>query len=104
MARKTAARDPGAKGAILARLRSVEGHVRGVAEMVGRDAYCIDVIRQTDAIQAALDRINALLLDRHLHHCVSQAIRAPQPSERERVIGELLEVFSVRRPSPRRKG
>jgi DNA-binding FrmR family transcriptional regulator len=83
------------KQRILARLKSALGHVRGVAEMVERDAYCIDVMRQTKAVQAALDRVNALLLDRHLRHCVSRAVRSQDAAERERVIGELITVLGT---------
>lgn len=87
--------DPRSREKILARLRSVEGHVRGVIEMVEREAYCIDVIRQTKAVQAALDKVDALLLERHLNHCVSRAIRSERAADRERVIAELLDVFAA---------
>lgn len=95
MAKTISGMDPKGKEKILARLRSAEGHVRGVIEMVRKDEYCIDVIRQTKAIQAAIDRVNALLLERHLSHCVSQAIRSDDATRRERVIGELLDVFEA---------
>ena len=94
---KAAPKDARERQRLLARLRSVEGHVRGVQQMIEKDAYCIDVIRQTDAIQSALDRVNALLLERHLHHCVSRAIRSQDGAERERVLAELLDVFEARR-------
>jgi len=81
---------------VKARLKSVEGHVRGVLEMVEKGAYCIDIIRQTKAVQAALDRVNLLLLEGHLHHCVSRAVRSDDRSERERVIRELLDLFEAR--------
>jgi DNA-binding FrmR family transcriptional regulator len=97
MEAKAAAKDAREKQRLLARLRSVEGHVRGVRQMIEKDAYCIDVIRQTGAIQSALDRVNALLLGRHLHHCVSRAIRSQDGAERERVLAELLDVFEARR-------
>lgn len=87
--------DPRAKEAILARLRSIEGHVRGVIRMVEEDAYCIDVLKQTKAVQSALDKVNGMLLERHLNHCVTTAIRSDDPRERERVIGELIEVFEA---------
>ncbi len=80
---------------ILARLRSVEGHVRGVIEMVERDAYCIDVLRQTGAVQSALGGVDRLLLERHLHHCVSRALRSQDAAEKDRVLAELLEVFQA---------
>lgn len=82
---------------LLARLRSVEGHLRGVTQMVENDAYCIDILQQTKAIHAALSKVEGILLDRHLHHCVSKAVRSEAPAERERVIAELLDVFESQR-------
>ena len=88
-------RDEEFKGAILKRLRSVAGHVNGVARMVENDQYCIDVIHQIQAVQAALNKISVMVLDDHMHHCVSDAIRSTDPQEGERVIGELREVFEA---------
>jgi DNA-binding FrmR family transcriptional regulator len=93
MARTVAALDPQAKEKILARLRNVGGHLGGIIRMVEEDQYCVDVIKQTKAVQGALGRVNALLLERHLNHCVSAAIRSENPRERERVMSELLDVF-----------
>ncbi|MEO8878108.1 MAG: metal-sensitive transcriptional regulator [Polyangiaceae bacterium] len=81
------------KQKITARLKSVEGHLRGVMDMVQADAYCIDVLRQTKAIHAALRSVEALLLDRHVAHCVKEAIASPKKSERERVVRELVDVL-----------
>jgi DNA-binding FrmR family transcriptional regulator len=81
------------RGAILNRLKSVEGHLRGVIRMVEEDAYCMDVIKQLQAIQGAIGRVNALVLQDHLQTCVTTAIRGDEPAERERVIGELLALF-----------
>jgi DNA-binding FrmR family transcriptional regulator len=78
------------------RARSIQGHMGAVVRMIEEDAYCIDIIKQTQAIQKALDKLNTLLLERHLHRCVTTAIRGNKPQERERVIAELLEVFKVR--------
>lgn len=77
------------------RLRSIEGHVRGVQRMVEEGAYCVDIIKQTQAIQRALDKISVLLLEDHLKHCATTAIRAADPADRERTIQELLEVFET---------
>jgi DNA-binding FrmR family transcriptional regulator len=88
-------RDEEFKQAILKRLRSVAGHVNGVARMVEEDKYCIDVIHQIQAVQAALNKISVMVLDDHMHHCVSDAIRSTDPQEGERVIGELREVFEA---------
>jgi DNA-binding FrmR family transcriptional regulator len=52
------------------RLRRIEGQVRGVEKMVGEDRYCIDVVTQISAIQAALDKVALGLLDDHARHCV----------------------------------
>jgi DNA-binding FrmR family transcriptional regulator len=77
------------------RALSIQGHIGAVVRMIEEDAYCIDIIKQTQAIERALDRFNALLLERHLNHCVTTAIRGNKPKERERVIKELLDVFET---------
>jgi CsoR family transcriptional regulator, copper-sensing transcriptional repressor len=86
---------PTAQGrdSVLNRLKSVDGHLRGVIKMVEEDAYCMDVIKQLQAVQSAIGRVNALLLQDHLNSCVTTAIRGKVPAERERVIGELLALF-----------
>lgn len=58
------------KDGLIKRLRRVEGQVRGVERMVDEDRYCIDVITQISAIQAALDKVALGLLDDHARHCV----------------------------------
>ena len=83
------------KQRVLSRLKSIEGHVRGVQRMVEEDKYCIDIIKQTLAIQRAIDKVNTLILGNHLNTCVTTAIRSRDPAERERVIGELLDVFDT---------
>jgi DNA-binding FrmR family transcriptional regulator len=93
--------DPAAKERILARLRSVDGHLRGVLQMVEKDAYCVEVLQQTKAIHSALSKVEGLLLNRHLQHCVTAAVRAERPQERERVIAELLDLFEAKGGSGR---
>jgi DNA-binding FrmR family transcriptional regulator len=78
---------------IMKRLKSIEGHVGGIARMVESDEYCVDILNQIVAVQRALDKVNGLVLDRHLHTCATAAIRGDDPDERERVIGEILNVF-----------
>jgi DNA-binding FrmR family transcriptional regulator len=82
---------------IVNRLKSIEGHVRGVQKMVEEGAYCIDIVNQINAIQAALQKVNVLVLDQHLHTCVTTAIRGDDPAERERVIDEIMGVFNARK-------
>ncbi len=90
-----ASRYQGKRKRVLARLKSIEGHVRGVQRMVEEEAYCIDILKQTTAVQAAIDKVNSIILENHLHSCVTTAIRGEDPGERERVISELLDVFET---------
>ena len=83
------------KREILNRLKSAEGHVRGVERMVDEDAYCIEVINQILAVQRALDKVNSMILERHLQTCVTTAIRGDDAAERERVIAEIMDVFET---------
>jgi CsoR family transcriptional regulator, copper-sensing transcriptional repressor len=80
---------------VISRLKSVEGHLRGVERMVEEDVYCMDVIKQSLAVQRAIDKINALILEHHLNTCVTTAIRSEDGNERERVIGEIVDVFAA---------
>ena len=83
------------KQAIINRLKSIEGHARGIRRMVDEDAYCIDIINQNLAVQRALEKVNSLILERHLQTCVTTAIRSDDPAERERVITEIMDVFET---------
>ena len=83
------------KREVLNRLRSVAGHVNGILRMVENDQYCIDVIHQVQAVQSALDKVVLLVLDDHMYHCVTDAIRSGDPGEGERVLGELREIFAA---------
>jgi CsoR family transcriptional regulator, copper-sensing transcriptional repressor len=83
------------KADLLHRVRIVSGHLKGVEKMIEEDAYCINVIGQVQAIQAALNKINTLILDDHLHHCVTTAVRGEDPAERERVLSEIANVFET---------
>ncbi|MBX3196201.1 MAG: metal-sensitive transcriptional regulator [Microbacteriaceae bacterium] len=63
----------GNKEALLARLRKVEGQVRGIGRMIEEDKYCIDVLTQVSATTRALEAVALSLLDDHLMHCVAEA-------------------------------
>ncbi len=69
----------GDKDVVLARLRKVEGQVRGIARMVDEDTYCIDILTQVSAATRALENVALLLLDDHLDHCVRNAAIAGGP-------------------------
>ena len=79
----------------LRRLKTVEGHIRGVQRMIEEDAYCIDVIRQIQAVQGALNKVTAMILEEHLHSCLITAVRGENPDERERVLREIADVFEA---------
>jgi DNA-binding FrmR family transcriptional regulator len=85
--------DDQTKAGVIRRLQSAEGHVRGIQRMVEEDKYCIEVLKQVEAVQAALGKINEIILDQHLRTCVTTAIRSDEPARREAVISEILEVF-----------
>jgi CsoR family transcriptional regulator, copper-sensing transcriptional repressor len=68
------------KAALLARLRRIEGQVRGVHRMVEEDTYCIDVITQISAATRALQAVAMGLLEDHIGHCVVEAARDGDPS------------------------
>ncbi len=79
----------------LRRLKSIEGHLRGIQRMLEEDAYCIDVLHQIQAVQAALHKVSVQILDEHLNACVVTAIRSEDPAERERVIKEISDLFEA---------
>jgi CsoR family transcriptional regulator, copper-sensing transcriptional repressor len=80
---------------IVKRLKSAEGHLRGIQRMLDEGSYCIDVIRQVQAVQAALNKISAQILEEHLNSCVITAINGDDPKERERVLREITDVFEA---------
>ncbi len=69
------------KDQLLARLRRVEGQVRGIERMVEDDRYCIDVLTQVNAVQAALDKVALGLLDGHARHCLAGEGEGPEAPE-----------------------
>jgi CsoR family transcriptional regulator, copper-sensing transcriptional repressor len=69
------------KEQLLTRLRRIEGQVRGIEGMVEDDRYCIDVLTQISAVQAALDKVALGLLDDHARHCV---VGGPEAQQEER--------------------
>ena len=90
------ANQPGYKASkeqLLNRLHRVEGQVRGVTRMVDEERYCIDVLTQIQAAQAALDQIALGLLDDHVHNCVEHAApgeRTEKSDELVAAVGRLL--------------
>jgi DNA-binding FrmR family transcriptional regulator len=80
---------------ILRRVRVAVGHLEGVTRMIEREEYCIDIIRQIQAVQASLNRLSAMILENHLDTCVTTAVRGDDPDSREKVLKEITEVFQA---------
>lgn len=78
------------KKAVLNRLKRIEGQVRGIQKMVDSDRYCIDILVQISAIQAALKKVGFTISERHMKHCVTHAL---ETGDGERAIEELLDVM-----------
>ncbi len=81
------------KDQLLTRLRRIEGQVGGIQRMVDEDRYCIDVLTQISAVQAALDKVALGLLDDHAHHCVLGAADAERDAKTEELmaaVGRLM--------------
>jgi len=81
------------KDELLARLRRIEGQIRGIERMVSDDRYCIDILTQIAAARAALDKVALGLLDGHAHSCVIGAThdqREARTQEMMAAIGRLL--------------
>ena len=76
----------------LKRLNYIEGHLGGVRRMIEEDTYCVDVLKQTYAIRRAIEKLERLLLDGHLHTCVIEGVKDGRD---EQVIGELLELYEL---------
>ncbi len=79
------------KKAVINRLKRIEGQVRGIERMVEENRYCIDILVQISAIQAALKKVGLSVTKRHIDHCVRHAVTE---GEGEEMVDELLEVFT----------
>ena len=79
---------------IARRLKIIEGQVRGLSAMVGKDTYCIDVITQTSAVKQALSSVEDELLESHLKGCVHRQMTSGQTAK---AVGEVLKVYKLKR-------
>lgn len=84
------------KKEILNRLSYLEGHCGAVRRMIEEGRYCIDVIHQIEAVEAALKKVKEIILENHLETCVTTAIKGEDEATRKRIIKELLEVYKKR--------
>lgn len=78
------------KEQLINRLKRIEGQVRGIQSMIENDRYCVDILTQISAINAAMNKVGLHLLEKHTHHCVADAIKDGDADE---AIQELMQVF-----------
>lgn len=78
------------KKAIVNRLKRIEGQVRGIQNMIEEERYCIDILVQISAINAALKKVGFSVAERHMEHCVSHAVKSGEGND---AIKELIEVM-----------
>ena len=77
---------------LLNRLSYIEGHLKGIRKMVEEDQYCVDILKQTYAVQRAIDKLESVLLNGHLKSCVVTGIKEGREEE---VLGELGELYDL---------
>lgn len=85
--------DDSGRRRLLDRLRRIEGQVRGIQRMVDDDRYCPDILTQISAIQESLRSTAQVLLESHLRHCVTDAVRSRDPARSDEVYRELMDLF-----------
>jgi DNA-binding FrmR family transcriptional regulator len=77
---------------VLKRLNYIEGHLGGIRKMVDEDKYCVDILRQTYAVRKAIEKLEAMILQNHLHGCVPEGIKS---GHEEDVIEELVQLYNL---------
>jgi DNA-binding FrmR family transcriptional regulator len=95
--RKAVAVDPAIKSSNLARLRRIEGQVRGLQKMVEEDRYCADILTQIASVQEALRGVGRELLRNHLRHCVTDTLKKSEPDSVEAMFDEIVLLFDRQR-------
>ena len=79
-----------AKDDALKRLSYIEGHLSGIRKMLEEDKYCVDVLKQTFAVRRAIEKMESILLEGHLHSCVVDGIKE---GREDQVVGELTDLY-----------
>jgi DNA-binding FrmR family transcriptional regulator len=77
------------KGQLVRRLSRIEGQVRGIARMIEREEYCVDILQQTAALRAAVDAVSIMILEDHVQGCVRTAA---ERGEADKYVGEVVDV------------
>ena len=81
---------PDAKTEALKRLNYIDGHLSGIRKMLEEDKYCVDVLKQTYAVRRAIEKMESILLEGHLHSCVVEGIKE---GREDQVVGELTDLY-----------
>ena len=76
----------------LSRLAKIDGQIRGITRMIEERRYCIDIVFQIKAVQAALKQVQMGVLEKHIHHCVAASARTGNPAELAEKIEEIVQV------------
>ena len=82
------------KAKLANRLRRISGQVSAVQRMLDEDEYCIDILMQIAAANGALTKVGQIILESHVHSCVTQAMRDGTEEERDEKLEELIKVFT----------
>lgn len=77
----------------LNRLSKIEGQLRGVRRMIEDRRYCIDIVSQIKAVNAALKQVQMGVLEKHIHHCVAESLNSRKPEHFEEKVTEIIEVL-----------
>lgn len=81
---------PETKKDAVKRLSYIEGHLNGIKKMLEEDNYCVDILKQTYAVRRAIEKMESILLEGHLHSCVVEGIKE---GKEEKVVGELVDLY-----------
>jgi DNA-binding FrmR family transcriptional regulator len=81
---------------VLPRLNRVKGQIEGIEKMISDQRYCVDILIQFKAAMAALRNLEVEVFEKHLHHCVEQAMQSRDPKEIDRKISELTQLLARR--------
>lgn len=78
---------------LLNRLKRIEGQIRGIQNMLEEDAYCIDIVRQVSAANAALNSFNKVLLANHIRTCVAEDIRSGKDDKMDELVSTIQKLM-----------
>lgn len=84
------------KQLVIKRMNYLIGHLEANKGMIEGDRYCIDIIRQNNAVMAALKKVNDIILSSHLDSCATTAIKDGNIKKRQKVLKELLEIYEAK--------